>query len=473
MNDFDQFERRIAAALRSDADLGVAPFEPASIARVAIASTQRRAARIPRASSRPARGFGRGRGLTLLAAALLLVGGAVAAGSGLVRLPSLGPSEPAPSLALVPTPSPAEAASPMVSPSPAPSETSAIVAPKPAIFVFSKGVGSSAECGNDGRGGCIPRMWVANLDGTGAHELLPDQSGCQRVQAWSPDGRRLFFSRSECRWNEELGMTGAERFYLTDARGSEPQLVDTGCASPCLSEDDAVFSSNGRQILFVRTKSVPVSPSATPDPVTGKPAEATYVRVLAEMDLATGSVTELGDFDGYACNTCGEWPRTYPRWSPDRTQIVHTWAPTPLPGPQPPSAPAVIVADADGRNARQVSAFGEVPGWSPDGTRIVFQGIRYSWSGTWFPGKVVRSSSAIYTVRADGTDLRQLTTDDISYGPAWSADGRIWFIRPTVVDGIVQDGGTVESWVMDADGSHPEQVTGQPPFQAWQIQPTP
>jgi Tol biopolymer transport system component len=266
-------------------------------------------------------------------------------------------------------------------------------------------------------------------------------------------------------------MTGVERFYLTDASGSAPQVVDTGCVSPCRAEDDAVFSADGRRILFVRTKSVPVSPTASPDPVTGKPAEGTEVRVLASIEIATGRVTELGDFD--ECGQCGSGsPRSYPSWSPDRTHIVFTEAAL-LVGPQPPADPAVFVADADGRNVHQVSEIGQGPAWAPDGTRILFQGIRYSWTGTWFPGLVVRSSSDIYTVRPDGTDLRQLTTDGVSYGPAWSAAGRIWFIRPTVVDGIVQDDGTVQYWVMDADGSHATQLSGRSPEQAWLLQPTP
>jgi Tol biopolymer transport system component len=236
-------------------------------------------------------------------------------------------------------------------------------------------------------------------------------------------------------------MTGAERFYLTDASGSEPQLVDTGCVSPCLYEDDAVYSSDGRQILFVRTMSVPVPPSATPDPM-GKPVPPTEKRVLASIDLSTGRVTELRDFD--ACDQCGtEWPRSYPRWSPDRTQIAYTWAPTLLPGPQPPKDPAVFVADADGRNPHQVSALGNSPGWSPDGARIVFQGIQYSWTGTWVPGDVVSSSSDIYTVRPDGTDLRRLTSDGTSYLPRWDIDGRIWFSH-----------GDADNWVMDADGGN-------------------
>jgi len=51
MHDFDRFERRLALALRSDADLSVARFDPASIARAAIQidhARQRRAMRMPR-----------------------------------------------------------------------------------------------------------------------------------------------------------------------------------------------------------------------------------------------------------------------------------------------------------------------------------------------------------------------------------------------------------------------------------------
>ena len=47
MYDFDQFERGLAAALRSDADQSVAQFEPATIAAAAIAGTPQRSARLP------------------------------------------------------------------------------------------------------------------------------------------------------------------------------------------------------------------------------------------------------------------------------------------------------------------------------------------------------------------------------------------------------------------------------------------
>jgi len=112
MTDFDPFERRLAAAIRADADVSVGPFNVESIAREAIDGTQAGATRLPLVSSRPRGRFGRGRDVTLLAAAaLVLVGGAAAVGSGIVRLPSVVPPVAVPSFAVVTTASPDETTS--------------------------------------------------------------------------------------------------------------------------------------------------------------------------------------------------------------------------------------------------------------------------------------------------------------------------------------------------------------------------
>jgi hypothetical protein len=77
------------------------------------------------ATSLPVRRFGRGRGMTLLAAAALLGGGALAAGSGVLRLPSIVPPVASPSVVAVATaspdtssPGPSELAAPSASPIP-------------------------------------------------------------------------------------------------------------------------------------------------------------------------------------------------------------------------------------------------------------------------------------------------------------------------------------------------------------------
>ena len=125
MHDFDQFERHFADALRSDADASVGPFEADTIARAAIA-TQTTGVPRRRRALRPTGRLGRGRGITLLAAAaLLLVGGALAAGSGILRLPTVVPPSPAPSFRAVAdaspdtSPTPSDAPEPSASPIPA------------------------------------------------------------------------------------------------------------------------------------------------------------------------------------------------------------------------------------------------------------------------------------------------------------------------------------------------------------------
>jgi len=69
---------------------------------------------------------------------------------------------------------------------------------------------------------------------------------------------------------------------------------------------------------------------------------------------------------------------------------------------------------SDGTDVRQLTANAASdfsPDWSPDGIRIAFHSDR-------------DGDSKIYTMRADGTDVRQLTVNDGTSGsPAWSPDG--------------------------------------------------
>ncbi len=192
MHDFDRFERRLAAALRSDADASVGPFEAGSVARAAIAGTQRHSLRLRR-----------GRGITLLAAAaLLLAGGALAAGSGVVRLPSLVPPEPKPSLAAVATSSPAtESPAPTGLTSPVPTDASTPVA---------------------GPGG----VWIP----TGT--MGTPRSGFTAVRLL--DGRVLVAGGS----NGDLDLTSAELYDPASGTWSATANMlkpHAGCGGPCTS----------------------------------------------------------------------------------------------------------------------------------------------------------------------------------------------------------------------------------------------
>jgi Tol biopolymer transport system component len=359
---------------------------------------RRDVAAIPQEATRRGRRLGRGR-IWLLAAAVLLVGGAAAAGSGLLRLSPPVPPQPAPSLAIVSTPRPAEESSrPTTAPTPV-----ASAAPRPAALIaFIRTTEKSTNggnCGPEPAPTCpTPRVWVVGSDGTGAHELLPDGSGNQFWPVWSPDGTLLLYSEDG-------------KLYLTDAGGGEPALADTGCVAPCGSDYDASFSTDGTKLVFTRNRDG-------------------GSLLIATMDLDSGQVTELRSTE---IDSVGG-----PSWSPDGRQIAFTRdGDKDLGGPTAPRKDAVFVVDADGRNLRQISpsTLGvHSRGWSPDGSRIV-----------------LTSAQDIYTIRPDGSDLRLLTTDGISSAASWTPDGRILFVRGS---GGAGDGGSPGIWTMDADGSN-------------------
>lgn len=72
------------------------------------------------------------------------------------------------------------------------------------------------------------------------------------------------------------------------------------------------------------------------------------------------------------------------------------------------------MVDADGSDVRQLTDnvfFDAIPGWSPDGARIVFQSDR-------------DGDSEIFVMDADGSDVRQLTRNNYEdSSPEWWAPG--------------------------------------------------
>jgi hypothetical protein len=122
MNPNTPFERDLEQWLQAEAPARAPEGFHAMVMDGARTLRQRRAWR----TTFPVRRFGRGRGMTLLAtAALLLVGGALAAESGFLRLPSVVTPLPSPSIAAVATtspdatlPSPSKSAAPSASPIP-------------------------------------------------------------------------------------------------------------------------------------------------------------------------------------------------------------------------------------------------------------------------------------------------------------------------------------------------------------------
>jgi WD40 repeat protein len=271
-------------------------------------------------------------------------------------------------------------------------------------------------------------VWVANTDGTGAHELLPNVADGEPL-AWSANGSLLLYRRG-------LG------FGLTDAAGSHPVEIDLPCPAP--ADADADLASCGAD-----NQGASLSPDGTRLAypiwegrlVQGSPVMSS----LVVMELETGRVTKVGSTETTISGTCGE--NRSPRWSPDGRRLA--FVRTAGSDGSVDCGEALLTVTVDGSDARQIVAPGQVTGdldanWSPDGSRIVIAG---------FAGDLSKErpfGGDIFSVRSDGADVRVLTSDRLSGSPSWTRDGRIVFTR--WAGHASSDRGDL--WVMDSDGGN-------------------
>jgi TolB protein len=144
-----------------------------------------------------------------------------------------------------------------------------------------------------------------------------------------------------------------------------------------------------------------------------------------------------------------EMLKSAPRWSPDGSRIAYTAFEVET------GSVSIYTMNPDGGRQRPLlgssaraghAIWDTLPAWSPDGTRLAFQSNRDNDSFQNFD---------IYTINADGSDMRRLTRSRGYDGMAtWSPDGR------QIAFGSNRSG-NAELYVMDADGSNLRRLTYQ------------
>jgi Tol biopolymer transport system component len=224
-------------------------------------------------------------------------------------------------------------------------------------------------------------------------------------------------------------------------------------------------------------------PSESPTEPLAEPADALLKDASKKALIAFASDRDGGNTEIYVMKADGRKPRRLTNddasdgqaaWSPDRTKIAFTKFPIS-------GGSDIYIMNSDGTNPAHFAAGAQNPDWSPDGTRIAFDGdgviiVRSvdgssettlsaapGWTASepdWSPDgtriaflrtEVGGGSENVWVMNADGTNQVELTTQGGS-GPAWSPDGsKIAFTTDRDV--------TSEVYVMNADGTGQTRLT--------------
>jgi Tol biopolymer transport system component len=297
---------------------------------------------------------------------------------------------------------------------------------KPAEAAFPGRNGKIAF--HSSRGGDVEAsIYVMRPNGT--HVRLLSHQGFDGPPQWSPSGKKIAFT------SQDTDLEPRSEIYVMKADGSAATNITN---SPNVHEVYAAWYPSGRRLAFcaVRTEY-----NEDHDLVAAEDYEVYSVR-LDRSGRPTGPPIQLTDNDDRDCpSSAVSADGTKLAFTSDRDGDEEIYV---MEANRSESAtnPAVQLTHNDTRDY-------DVD-WSPDGTKLAF--VRRS--QTSFSGDV-------YTMNANGADVKNLTESDenYDYGPSWSPNGK-WIafssLRPTGAGnfgpGILK---------MRADGTREKRLTSE------------
>jgi Tol biopolymer transport system component len=247
-------------------------------------------------------------------------------------------------------------------------------------------------------GGAAYHVHLMNADGSGVRNLTRRHFRETGDFDWSPDGKRLVVDV----WNERIDR---HRLHVIRTDGGPPRLLTRG------DDFSARWSPDGSTIAFNRF---------------GRGGRAALYAIAAD-----GSRLQRLAVRGNG-----------PAWSPDGSTIAY------FTGFRPATIHLVDVASGV---RRTLTTFAGEPGdlaWSPDGASIAYMVHR------------PRRGWDIHLVETAGGHRRRLTDDrGDEVSPTWSPDGSRIAYEHSPVGGGVDNTGTFDVYVMNADGTGSRRLT--------------
>ena len=308
----------------------------------------------------------------------------------------------------------------------------------------------------------IPGLFLYSLATEETRQITEPRTpmGGDRAPAFSPDGRRIAFTRLRSFAQEDL-------YMLTLSENLQPQQEPIRLTSDMGWVNSPAWTADGRVIVFSggsasspRLWWMNASENDRPRRLAGvgdiasQPALSTDGERLA-FTKASPIGFNIWRLEISASNTPAGPPVELiastqvdadPRYSPDGSRIAFYSARS--------GNTEIWVCDRDGSNTVQLTSFGKgwlgSPSWSPDGRFIAFDSN-------------AEGQYAIYVIESDGGAPRRLTDNPLSETrPVWSNDGKwIYFASNRT--------GESQIWKIPSGGGNPTQVTqngGENPWES-------
>jgi Tol biopolymer transport system component len=261
----------------------------------------------------------------------------------------------------------------------------------------------------DGMGGRTD-LCLMSPDGKG-RKRLTRAAGGDAEAAWSPDGRRLAFSRNKT--PRVVGSAEGRDMRIYLMRPDRSTRSPSPGASDWPGDGTPVWSPDGGSIAFLDYPWRGFGPSLWAMradgtqrrkllSLAGKPSWSPDGRTLVSTGVLDGVPTAVSSAGEIRWRLDGSgWRFSAPAWSPDGREIA-------LAGSKGDDR-GIFLVDADGTDLRRITLRGTSPIWSPDSSMIAFAD----------PQPFDRMS--LQVVGRSGDGLREVAFDHRS--AIWSPDG--------------------------------------------------